>query len=310
MLIITGSIAYDYIMDFPGKFGDHIMPDKIHNINLSFIVSKFERRCGGVAGNISYNLGLLNTHHTLFSYAGKDFEEYKKHLEKNGVSTKNVLIDHKVHTATGFAMADNTHNQIWGYFYGAADNNARLKLNSIGKQGDLVFVGPTGAKGSMCMVKQCIKSKTEYIFDPGFILTEVTNEDLELGVTHANIIVGNDYEITLIKRRVKKWKSLFKDKIVITTLGAKGAQIESSGELIKIKPIKPKKVVDPTGAGDAWRAGFLAGYQRGFDLKTCGQMGSVASTYAIENYGTQEHYFTTDQFKNRYRQNYKTMLNL
>ncbi|MCL4417166.1 MAG: PfkB family carbohydrate kinase [Actinobacteria bacterium] len=310
MLIITGSIAYDYIMDFPGIFGDHIMPDKIHNINVSFIVNKFERRCGGVAGNISYNLGLLSTHHTLFSYAGKDFEEYKKHLEKVGVSTKNVLIDRSLHTATGFVMADKNHNQIWGYFYGAADNNYKLKLNSIAKKIDLVVVGPTGAKSSMNMVKQCIKSKTEYIFDPGFILTEVSDENLELGISHASIIIGNDYEITLIKRRVKKWKSLFKDKIIITTLGAKGSQIETGDKIISIKPVKPKKAVDPTGAGDAWRAGFLAGYQRGFDLKICGQMGSVASTYAIENYGTQEHHFTIEQFKKRYSQSYKTMLNL
>jgi len=310
MLIITGTIAYDYIMDFPGKFGDHIMADKIHKLNVSFNVNKFERRCGGVAGNISYNLGLLNTKHILFSYAGKDFEEYKKHLKKIGINTKNVLIDHRLNSATGFVMADKNHNQIWGYFLGASLKNTNLPLKTIVKKGDFVFAGPTGTKATMNTVRKCVKLGTNFMFDPGFIITDTKDGDLEYGIKHASIIFGNDYEITLVKRRVKNWKTLFKDKIIVTTLGEKGSQIESNDGLIKIRPVKSKKVVDPTGAGDAWRSGFLAGWEKGLNLKTCGQMGSVAAAFAIEHYGTQEHHYTKVQFKKRYFQNYNKMLNL
>lgn len=297
-------------MDFPGKFGDHIMPDELHKINLSFIVNKFERRRGGTAGNTSYNLGLLNTKHILFSYAGKDFEPYKNEFKKFNISTKYVKIDLKVHTATGFAMTDKTDNQIWGYFYGAAKNSAKLKIKEVAYKNDLVHVGPAGAKGTMSIVKQCIRHKIPYVFDPGFILTEVSDEDLEKGVANCSYLIGNDYEITLIKNRLKHWETLFKNKTIITTLGASGAKIEESGKTIKIKVAKARKVVDPSGAGDAWRGGFLAGLQKGLDLKTCGQMGAVASSFAVEKYGTQGYIFTFQQFKNRYRQNYNKMLNL
>ncbi|MCL5438784.1 MAG: PfkB family carbohydrate kinase [Patescibacteria group bacterium] len=309
MLIITGTIAYDYIMDFPGCFSEHILPDQIHKINLSFIVNKFERRRGGTAGNISYSLGLLKTQHTLFSYAGKDFEDYGKSFKKLGISLDNVLIDKKNYTSTGFAMTDKTDNQIWGYFYGASDNISKLNLKKIAKKGDLVIVGPSGALGSMSIVKQCILLGISYMFDPGFILTQITDKDLMLGVKHSKYIIGNDYEISVIKKRLKDWK-ISKDQIVIKTLGSRGAEIQTDGKTFGILPVRLKNAIDPTGAGDAWRSGFLAGIERGFDLKTSGQMGSVAASFAVEKYGTQEHFYTIAQFKNRYRKTYKSLIDL
>ena len=135
MLIVTGSIAYDYIMEFPGSFSDHILPEHRHNINLSFIVSKFAKRRGGTAGNVSYSLGLLQLPHILFSYAGKDFEEYKADFSKIHVDVSHVAIDPDDHTATGFAMADNAQNQIWGFYYGASARNKSLQLNKVGIKG-------------------------------------------------------------------------------------------------------------------------------------------------------------------------------
>ena len=310
MIIITGTIAYDYIMDFPGKFSDHILPDEIHKINLSFIVNKFAKRRGGTAGNVSYSLGLLSVPHILFSVAGKDFQEYKEGFEKIGVSLKNVVIDNGSYTSTGFAMTDKQNNQVWGYFYGASDNIAKLKLNKVAKEKDLVLIGPSGAKGSMSFINQCVKLKIPYMFDPGFILTQVSNKDLAYGVKNAEIIIGNDYEISLIKERVADWKDYFTKKTIITTLGAKGAIIEKEGKVYRIKAVKPKKIIDPTGAGDAWRSGFLAGMQKGFDIKTCAQMGSVASAFCIEHYGTQEHLYSKQEFEKRYRQNFKSLLKL
>ena len=310
MIIITGSIAYDYIMDFPGKYADHILPDKIHTINISFILNKFERRTGGTAGNTSYSLGLLKTPHILFSYIGKDYLEYFDKFKKIGINLTNLIVDKNKHTSTGFAIADKANNQIWGYYYGAGDNNYRLNLKKVANNNDLVLIGPAGAKGSMSLVTQCIKFKIPYMFDPGFILTQVSDKDLEIGVSNAKYIIGNDYEISVIKKRVKNWKKYFKDKIIITTLGEKGTVIEDNGKVYRIKPAKVKKVLDPTGAGDAFRSGFLAGVDKGFDLKTCGQMGSIAAVYAVENYGCQEHKYTKKEFVKRYSQNYKTMLNL
>jgi adenosine kinase len=308
MLIITGTVAYDYIMDFPGAFGEHILPEQIHNINLSFIVNNFERRRGGTAGNASYSLGLLNTPHILFSVAGKDFAEYEKIFKKMGIETKHVLTDKKTYTATGFAMTDKTNNQIWGYFYGAAEKIPDLKLNSVAKKGDLVLIGPSGAKGSLSFVKQCIAAGIDYMFDPGFILTQVSDEELTLGVKHAKYLIGNDYEINLIKTRVKDFQSLAEQKIVITTLAERGATVSEYGEDLFIPPVKADKVVDPTGAGDSWRSGFLAGLERGFDLVTSGRMGAVIASFVVEKYGTQEHTFTKSLFTKRYQATYNQKL--
>jgi adenosine kinase len=310
MIIITGSIAYDYILDFPGKYSDHILPDQIHKLNLSFIATKFDKKYGGTAANAAYCLGLLKTPNKLFSSAGKDFIEYKNHLKKNGVDCSAVQVDKEKYTALGFAITDKTDNQIWGYFYGAADNNKNLILKNVANKGDLVLVGPTGADATMRMVKQCVELKIDYMFDPGFILTDVTPDQLRLGIKRAKYIIGNDYEIESIRQRVNDWKTYFKDKVVITTLGKEGAVIETPKEKITIKPAVVKKVIDPTGAGDAWRGGFLAGLDRGFDLKTCGQMGSLAASFAVEVYGTQEYSYTLSDFQNRYRQTFNSLLKL
>lgn len=310
MLIVTGTIAYDYIMAFPDAFADHILPDQIHNINLSFIVDKFARRRGGTAGNVSYALGLLHTNHHLFSVAGKDFAEYKKAFLKLGISLKHVKIERDDYTATGFAMTDKKDNQIWGYFYGAADKIPLLKLKKVATQNDLVLIGPSGAAGSMSMVRQCIAMGIEYMFDPGFILTQVSVDDLILGVKHAKYLIGNEYEMNLIRTRIKHPEKLLLGKTIITTLGDKGALIEHEGKVFTIKRASADEVVDPTGAGDAWRAGFLAGLERGFDLQTCGQMGSIIATFAIEKYGTQEYHFTLQQFEERYRQSFGSLIEL
>ncbi len=303
MLVVTGTIAYDYIMDFPGKFADHILPGQIHNINLSFIVNRFDKRRGGTAGNVSYTLGLLETPNMLFSTAGKDFAEYKRGFTKlPHVDLSHVVVDKKKYTATGFAMTDKTNNQIWGYFYGAAEAIAKLQLRDVAKKDSLVIIGPSGAVGSMSLVKQCVEQHIPYMFDPGFILTQITDADLTFGITHADYIVGNDYEINLIKSRIPEWKKISAKKTIITTLGEKGATIVQSNKTYTIAPVAPSILLDPTGAGDAWRAGFLAGFTRGLDMQTCGQMGSVASSFALEKYGTQEHMFSLEEFGQRYQQ--------
>lgn len=308
MLIVTGSLAYDYIMDFPGQFSEHFLASELHQINVSFIVSQFAKRRGGTAGNVSYTLGLLKTDHILFSAAGKDFDEYKQYFEKMRINTKHVKIYKNTYTATGFAMTDKSNNQIWGYFYGATDFVSDLKLKKIAKHEDLVLIGPQGAKGSLSFVKQCVDQDIPYIFDPGFILTQVTNTDLAYGIEHAKYLIGNDYEINVMKNRVNEFASITKNTTIITTMGEKGASIEAQKDTILIKPAKPIAIVDPTGAGDAWRGGFFAGLMKGFDLETSGNMGGIAAVYCLEHYGTQEHNYTKSLFTKRYKETYNKFL--
>jgi adenosine kinase len=310
MLIITGSLAYDYIMEFPGSFSDHILPEHKHNINLSFIVNKFAKRRGGTAGNVSYTLGLLHTPHILFSYAGKDFEEYKNDFTKMGIDMSHVIIDPDDHTATGFAMTDTDQNQIWGFYYGASSRNKSLQIEKVAKKGDLVLIGPQGAEGSLSLINQCISLDIPYMFDPGFILTQVNEVDLEHGLAHAEYVIGNDYEINLMRERIKNFDSVVRNKTVITTRGEKGSVIEKNEERYNIKPTSAIKVESTTGAGDAWRGGFLAGIEKGFDLQTSGQMGAVAASFTVEYIGTQEQLYSKEIFAKRYKDTYNAEIQL
>lgn len=310
MTIVTGSIAYDSIMNFPGSFSDHILPDQIHNINLSFIVNSYAKRRGGTAGNLSYTMGLLGVKHKLFAYAGNDFGDYKKAFDELGIDTSNVAIDDNDATAIGIALADKNQNQIWAFYPGAASRSSELDLKTIAKDDDFIVVGPQGVEGSLSFIKQCIAMNLRYMFDPGFILTQVSNEDLELGLKHADIIIGNDYEIQLMQDRISHWDTIIKGKIVITTLGEKGTHIKEGETETTIAPATVKTVATTTGAGDAWRGGFIAGRDLGFDLITSAEMGSIAGAYAVEHIGTQEHTYTKEEFTKRYKETYNKDLNI
>ncbi|MDP2586044.1 MAG: PfkB family carbohydrate kinase, partial [Candidatus Levybacteria bacterium] len=246
MIIVTGSIAYDYIMDFPDSFGKHILPDQIHKINVSFLVNKFARRRGGTAGNLSYSLGLLETPHILFGVAGKDFQEYAKAFNDLKISLKNVVIDKTEYTSTGFGMTDKNNNQIWGYFPGALNKTKNLRIKKVAKKKDMVHIGPCGVAGTVSLIRQCVKSKIPYILDLGFTATQLSTKDLELGIKNAKYLIGNDYEITFAKKKIKNWIDIVKDKIIVTTLGNKGALIETPKESYRIPIAKPKAIVDPS----------------------------------------------------------------
>jgi adenosine kinase len=297
-------------MKFPGAFSDHILPEHTHNINLSYIVNTFDKHRGGTGGNISYTLGLLQTKHLLYAYAGNDFGEYRKAFEEIGIDLSGVKIDETDHTATGFALVDNSQNQIWGFYYGASAKSGELKLDAVATKDDLLVVGPQGAAGSIGFIKQAIDLEIPYLFDPGFILTQVTVTDLELGLVHAKYIIGNEYEIELMRKRVNTWDTIVKEKTVITTLGERGAHIKTAEAEFAIVPTIVMNVSTTAGAGDAWRGGFLAGLQRGVDMQTAGQMGAVAAAFAVEHTGTQEHAYTVEEFTARYKESYNQDLKL
>ena len=306
MVLITGSLAFDIIMDFPGRFSDHIDPTKIHILNLSFLVDSLKKQKGGTAGNIAYNLSLLEIPVSILGSVGEDFDEYQTFLQKAGVDVSNIKVIKDEKTSQAFITTDKADNQITSFYPGSMKNNSSLKIVDLSEKPEFTVISPNDPKAMINFALECQKLEIPYMFDPGMQLPRLTNQDLITGIKGAKILIGNDYEIGLLssKLKVKSEKLLENIKILITTLGEKGSIIQTKDQNIRIKAAKPKEVIDPTGAGDAYRAGFLAGYLQGLDLKVCGQMGSVTACYSVEKYGTTTHSFTMDEFQQKYKENY------
>lgn len=310
-IVVTGSLAFDTIMDFHGNFGEHILADKIHSLNLSFLVDNMEKTSGGTAGNIAYNLGLLECKPVLLSMFGKDAEEYRDFLKNSGVNVDNAPLSQKYFSSQSFIVTDKNDNQIASFYPGSMIENSKLKIAPL-KEAPLkvVVISPNMPEAMNNFVHQCVENKIKYMYDPGMQLPRINDDELRYGIKNSEILIGNDYEIELMKRRVKTWTK----KISITTLGEKGAVIfdhsSKKNEQHVISPAKAKEVIDPTGAGDAFRAGFLAGYVRDFDLKICGQMGATCAVYTVEKYGTTTHTFNVVEFAKRYKENYKEKLGM
>ncbi len=304
-IVVTGSLAFDHIMNMPGKFKDHILPDKIHMLNVSFLVDTLRKEFGGTGGNIAYNLALLGIKVELVAGLGKDGGEYRQWLMKNGIGVDEVRIFDDVYTASGFVITDKMDNQIWSFYGGAMRKATKLPLQLIKAKPDLVVVAPNDPKAMIQYAKECQKRNWDYLFDPAFFIPTLPKADLRMAIEGAKIMIGNDYEIALLrdKRQATSYK-LQVSRIWITTLGEKGSVIEQGGKKWKIPAAKVKNTSDPTGAGDAYRAGFLAGYARSLPLDICGRMGSVCAAYTVEKYGTQTHKFSLEEFRQRYRENF------
>lgn len=299
-VVVTGSLSYDFIMDFAGRFADRIMPNKLHVISLGFLVDKLTKQFGGTAVNQAYTLKLLGIDPIIVTSAGNDFGDYLKFLKKHKIPTDGITIYKDEPCSSYHVVTDSDDNQIGAFHIGASRYNDRLE---IPKDTDFVTIGPTDPKAMKSYVKQCKGKK--YMYDPAFQIDHFTSDELHTAIAGAQIVIGNDYEIALMKRKVD-----ISVPILVTTLGSKGSIIETKKESIYIKPAKARNVSDPTGAGDAYRAGFVAGYLRGYDLAVCGRMGSVAAVYTVEKYGTQTHYFTKREFVRRYEDNYGTKISL
>jgi len=290
-------------MDFDGKFGDHIMPDKIHQINLSFLAKTLKKQNGGTAGNIAYNLALLKQEVSIVGSAGNDFSEYSKFLKNAGVDISHIKIMPDDSTSNAYIMTDQSDNQITAFYPGAMNQNSSL---SIEEGPTLVVISPNDPKAMINFTKECQEKNIPYMLDPGMQLPALDAENLKSMINGATILIGNDYEIALLSSKIQIpiSKLIENVKILITTLGEKGSTIQTLKKVYAIPPGKPNKVVDPTGAGDAYRAGFLAGYMQDLSLQICGQMGSIASCFAIEKYGTTSHTFSKEEFDSRYKENF------
>lgn len=289
---VSGSIAYDDIMDFPGFFKDYIQENNLHQINVSFVVDRLKKQLGGTATNISYNLSLLSDATVVILGAlGQDHAEFTSFFKKQKINTDALIIDRKLYTSTGKVITDRKDNQIWGFYYGAAAKASKVNLKKYAKNPDYLIISANHPDGFLAVQKHAIATHLEYMYDPGMALTWIKDRDLQKGVENASCVVGNDYEIASIVKRIGKSTKVLasEGKIVITTLGEKGVMYEDMNKRMNVSGYSKTKIVDPTGAGDAWRAGFVAGALSALPLvETLKQANAIAS-FAVEEYGTVNH---------------------
>ncbi|MEA2098021.1 MAG: carbohydrate kinase family protein [Patescibacteria group bacterium] len=308
-ILVSGSIAYDKIMNFPGYFKDHILPNKIHNINVSFFIEKVNENFGGTAGNIAYNLALLDERSTVFSAIGNDFTPYKEWLLKHKIDLNNLTSIDNDRTALATIITDKTDNQISAFCPGAMLNSSTVKYKNEFKD-SFAIVAPGLMEDMIYFSKFYTKHKIPYIFDPGQQIPVLDATDLKYCIENAKIFVSNDYELSMVLKKTgySEEDIINKVEILVTTLGEQGSIIKTKNETLKIKPAKPKSITDPTGAGDAYRAGLIKGIINDWPLQTTGEFAGVISCYAIENHGTQNHKFDFNQTKKRYEENFNKSL--
>lgn len=304
MIFITGSIAYDYLMKFPGYFRDHIIPDKLESISLSFLVDSMVRQRGGVAPNIAYTLALLGDRPAVFGTVGEDFEDYRTWLNKAGVDTRFARVIDGKFTASFFANTDLSNNQICSFYTGAMADAADFSLKELAAEKvDLVVISPNDPRAMDRYAAECKELGIPYLYDPGQQVVRVSGAELRRGVEGAHFLFVNEYEYELLQKHTELTpEQLLKVvKVMVVTRGADGADIYADGKMVHVAVVEPRQILDPTGVGDAFRGGFLRGWQLGLDWQTCGQMGALAATYCLEQQGTQAHSYTPQEFVKRYR---------
>jgi adenosine kinase len=301
-VVCTGSIAYDYILTFKGRFKDHILMDKTHILNLSFLVDDLQKRRGGVAGNYAHNLALLGYPAAVLATAGTDAVEYRDWLVARGIDCRGLRLLEGELSATGFTTTDLDDNQLTGYYGGAMWRAAMLGLDDGPPAVDAVIIGPNDPGAMKRLVHECRERDVRFVFDPAHQLPMMSGEDVIDSTRGAWIVIGNDYELELIQQRSGLDVSGLLDlaEIVVTTLGRQGSRIATRLQTVEIPAATPVREADPTGAGDAYRAGLVAGLLRGLDLEGAGRVASLAATYAVEQVGTIEHGYTRAEFSSRY----------
>jgi len=304
-IIVTGSIAFDYLMKFPGYFKDHILPEHLDSISLSFLVDEMVRQPGGVASNISYTLGLLGEQARLVGTAGVDFNEYRKVLEGVGVDTSGVKIIDTKFTASFFVNTDLSNAQIASFYAGAMADATTISIKDLDLDADdLVVISPNAPDAMIQYALECQELGIPYVFDPSQQIVRLDGEKLKAGLTGAKALFANAYEFELLQKhcRMSSQEILQSVDFAVVTQGELGSMIYENGEFLGEVPVfPPKQILDPTGVGDSFRAGFLKGYVHGFDLMLCAQIGALAATYCLEEKGPQSQRYSLEDFITRFR---------
>lgn len=294
-ILVSGSIVYDKIMDFPGSFIDHIVPHKIHSLSVCFLVNNLRINFGGTAGNISYNLKLLGENPIILSQAGRDFSAYRTWLKKNKISDKEIKIIKNQDTASAHIITDKNNNQITAMHLATMGVPRGITPAIIKKYQPvtLAIIAPGNINDMLAAAKIYQQFNIPYIADPGQQIPIMNARQLDFLIKKSKVLICNDYEIELIKNKMHKAKKQLRNlvDILVITYGAKGSVIYNGSGVIKIKADLPQRVVDPTGAGDAYRAGFIKGLVQAWPLAKCGELASRVAKYPVAHYGTQEHKF-------------------
>ncbi len=304
-LIVTGSIAYDYLMSFPGKFTEHFLPEHMQRVSLSFLVDSMDKRRGGCAPNIAYTLALLGERPFLMATAGQDFGEYRQWLDAAGVDTSLVRQLTDKFTASFFCSTDTENNQIASFYTGAMANAGELSFRTVRDAG-LVIISPNDPGAMVQYAEECRTLRIPFIFDPGQQCARMSGDELRDGIAGARLVIANDYEFELIRQKTGMGEDevLAVAEVLIVTRGEEGCSLYQTGARTDVKAVTPHRIVDPTGVGDAFRGGLMKGMATGASYVVSAQLGSVAATYALEHLGGTSHSYRFADFKTRYKEHF------
>lgn len=308
-IIVTGSIAYDYLMTFPGRFAEHILPDQIGHISVSFLVDEMRRQRGGCAPNIAYNLALLGERPRVMGTAGQDFGEYRAWLEQQGVDTSLIREESDLFTASCFINTDLDSNQIVSFYAGAMARAGDLSLRDVPdvREVDLIVVSPNDPRAMIQHLQECRDLGIPYLYDPSQQIIRLSDADLRAGLEGCDLLVVNEYEFGMLREKT----GLSEERIhaaparaCVVTLGAEGTRIWAEGEVYDIPVVPPVRIDEPTGVGDAFRAGLIKGLALELPWDLAGRMGALAAAYSLEQFGPQGHAYTLAEFVTRFREHF------
>ena len=308
-VVVTGSIAFDYLMSFPGKFSDHLLPDQLQNISVSFLVDSMQRLRGGIAPNIAYTNALLGGSPKIMAAAGSDFDEYEGWLSSHGVDTSSIVIFPDDYCASFFVNTDQDNNQIATFYTGAMANAKELSFAKYAPDAELVIISPNDPGAMVTYVRECKQLNIPYIYDPSQQIVRLSSSELVEGLEGCYLLTVNEYELSMIleKTKLNRMEIIQSTGGLLVTKGKDGSCIYIGDQKCDIPAVEVQQVVEPTGAGDAFRGGLLRGIQLGLPWEICGRMGALAAAYVLENIGTQGHSFSKVEYVERYRRVFDDM---
>lgn len=306
-ITVTGSVAFDHLMTFPGRFREQILPEHLDKLSVSFLVDTKESYRGGCGPNIAYNLALLGNRPRLLAAAGRDFHEYRRWLEEQGVDTSLMGIFEDEFTATFTVLTDLEQNQIAIFHTGAMARARELSLRNLDRSSvDLVIISPNDPQAMRQYAQECRELDLPFIYDPSQQLARMSGQELVESMRGARVLTVNEYEYEMAKAKSGLDEAAMLNLVdtIIVTKGAEGSTVIGQDFHLDVPVARPRRVVDPTGVGDAYRAGLMTGLVRGYPWAVSCRLASLAAVYVIEQRGTMNHRYTLEEFVARYRENF------
>jgi adenosine kinase len=312
-IVVTGSVAFDYLMRFPGRFLEHLIPDQMSRLSVSFLVDDLRRVRGGCACNIAYGLALLGECPLLFATGGKDAAEYRDDLALCGVDVSGLRLEEDLFTASFFVSTDVDQNQLAAFYTGAMARARKLSIASLESSTvALVVISPNDPEAMTRYAQECRQSGVPFLYDPSQQVARLNGEELLEGLSGASILIANDYELKVLSQKTGLLREGLEElvPVLVVTHGADGSTLSASSEggariRYAVPPARPEgKAVDPTGVGDAFRAGLIRGIRMGAPWPVAGRMGSLAAIFSLESEGPQPPRYSIAEFVRRYERNF------